>query len=437
MLTQKQIGEHYTTPEIRDTIMRISSDGGSSRAGNGDFSSWYKYVKGKKLKFNLSNKFDYTNMVLKYRTLYWTLNLFDPEIFKLDYGNIKYTEKPIISRQFTKGYTLGIDIDKGKGCDIHDPAVKKAVEDMAQYFCSRLREFLPNSVYAAFSGGGIYILVHHRVFTRFFDKFDTSEERDLMIRTLLDAFDHLIGDIRDQFFKLYPEHKGKVKPDQLNNSQRIFKTIFSIHKKSDYCVIPLNPDKIEIDFEAATIPLKPSIIEVGNSWYTKFDDGKEFLSNCLKAYLQKAYDINKNKRIGAPDIDISKVPLADINKWAPCMRNLYNLPTCGEGKTRALSIFASYIGQIGIPEPEARDMFFGLAQRWEAETSNIFESYYRRMHTPSCRRLTSDDNRGFPKGVSLKALGFCTPDLRCVNISSPRYYTDKGANIRRLLFPKS
>lgn len=433
MLTQKQIREHYTTPAIRETIMRISSDGDNSRAGNGDFENWYKYPNGKKLKFDLSNRVDYTNLVLKYRTLYWTLNIFDQEIFKVDYITVKSTEGPIISRQFTKSYTLGVDIDKGKGCDINDPTVKKAVEDMAQHYTNRLREFLPNSVSVAFSGGGIYVLVHHKVFERYFEKFNESEDRDVMILTLLDAFDCLIGDIRDEFFKLYPEHECKVKPDQLNNSQRVFKTLFSIHKKLDYAVVPLDPDKVEINFEAATIPLKPGIVQSGDSWYSKFDDGTEFLNNCLKPYLQKAFDLNKNKHIDSPDIDISKVPLADVNLWAPCMRNLHNLSTCGEGKTRALAVFASFLGQIGISEQEARKMLTELSQRWEADHSNIFESYYRNMKTPTCRTLTSNDNRGFPKGMSIKLLGVCQPDIKCLNVPSPRYYTDRKANLQRLL----
>lgn len=434
MLTRQQIKAHYRTPGIRDTIMRVSTDGGSYRAGNWDFINWYKYPNGKKLKLCLANRIDYTNMIMKCRTLYWTLNYFDPEIFKLDYTNIRSDESPAISRRYTVGYTFGIDIDREHGMDIHDPDVKKAVEDIAQYFSDRLREYLPNSVYCLYSGGGIYIMVHHKVFSQYYERFLSNPDPDLswdkMLGVLSDAFDYLIEDMRDEFFKLHPEHVGKVKPDQLNNSQRIFKTIFSVHKSLDYAVIPLDPENIYIDFKKATIPLKPEVIEAGKRWYTDYDDGGNFLNEMLKPFLEKAYNKKEASCKYKSDFKVSSIPVDDIEKWSPCMRNLYNLPTCGEGATRALAAFASFLGQIGIEENQARVMFDELADRWGARKENIFDNYFRKMKVPTCRRLVSDDNRGFPKGVSIKQLGVCKPDMRCLNSPSPYYYVDRKALLK-------
>jgi hypothetical protein len=124
-----------------------------------------------------------------------------------------------------------------------------------------------------------------------------------------------------------------------------------------------------------------------------------------------------------------------IEKWPPCMRNLYRLDWCGDGWTRVLAALASFLGQIGIEENQAHMMFDELANRWGARTENIFSNYFRKMQVPTCRRLVSDDNRGFPKGVSIKILGVCKPDIRCMNVRSPYYYTDKEANRNRLLNP--
>lgn len=82
---------------------------------------------------------------------------------------------------------------------IHDPVVKAAVEAMAQFYCNKLREFLPNSIYCLYSGGGIYVMVHHGVFEPYFDRFRVSEEWDNLLKVLLDSFDALIGDLRDEF----------------------------------------------------------------------------------------------------------------------------------------------------------------------------------------------------------------------------------------------
>jgi uncharacterized protein YutD len=77
-------------------------------------------------------------------------------------------------------------------------------------------------------------MVHHKVFDPFFDKFrnDPNDSWDKMSQVLGNAFDYLIGDLADEFFRLHPDYIGKVKADQLNNSQRVFKTLFSIHKKA-------------------------------------------------------------------------------------------------------------------------------------------------------------------------------------------------------------
>lgn len=456
MLTNLQIRDHYNTPDIIDTIIRISTDGKCSRAGmkfipniyidkktgalKGSM-NWYNCSPEsckRGTKINLSNRQNYMNAVVDCRTLYWTLNYFEPEIYEIDFKNVEKSEKTAISRSHTAGYTFGIDIDCEHGMNIHNQEVKRALEDMAQFFSDKLRKYTPNSVYCLYSGGGIYVMLHHKVFEPYFEKFRDKEEWDVMLLTLLDAFDYLIGDLRDEFFKLHSEHVEKVKPDQLNNSQRVFKTIYSIHKSLDYAVIPLDPLNIHINFERATIPLSKEVIEEGKSWYNAYDDGREFLNQFLKPYLEKSYNHRKKLVTGINynEIAISSVSIDNMGQWAPCMRNIYNLQSCSEGRTRALAIFVSFLGQIGIEESQSQLIFDELADRWGAEKSNIFESYFRKMKVPTCARLTSEDNRGFPKGVSIKNLDVCKPDARCFNVPSPRYYTDREANINRLLFQK-
>jgi hypothetical protein len=421
MLSQLEIRDHYRRPEIREQIIRVCTSGALSRAGCGDSHSWYKVGTDGKHKFNLSNEADYNRIVRSHRTLYYTLNLFDELVYTVDFNHVEQADSPQISRLHTKGYTFGVDIDKEHGQDIHAPEVKKAVEDMGQYFSNYLREYIPNSVNVAFSGGGIYVMVHHKAFDVYFEKFKGSQERDVMLLTLLDAFDALIGVIRDEFFRLHPEHIGKVKPDHLNGSQRIFKSLFSVHKTRDYAVVPLDSENVSINFENATLPISQSVIDSANEWYVDYDDGGYFIERCLKPHLQRAYDVRKNKKVAVHDIDISKFPLADTSSWPPCMRNTYSMSSCGEGKTRALAIFASFLGQMAIPEQEAKGMFSSLAARWGAETSNIFESYFLNMKTPACDTLRSSDDRGFPKGMSIKKLGVCKPDARCMQVPSETF----------------
>ena len=101
-LTKHEIRQHYKRKEIKDTISRISYSGNFSRAGMKftpdayrdretgeikDSMDWYNLKPGNrkhKKKINLSSQKDYINAVTECRTLYWTLNLFEPEIFNVD-----------------------------------------------------------------------------------------------------------------------------------------------------------------------------------------------------------------------------------------------------------------------------------------------------------------------------------------------------------------
>lgn len=136
MLTIDHIRKHYRTKDIADTIIRVSTDGEYSRAGMKctpeayidhetgelkDSMDWYKgtgsYKDRKFLKkIDLSTGTEGIPVNIQ-RTLYWTLNLFDKEIYGVDFKRVNQVEKPFISRSYSCGYTLGVDIDKEHGKD--------------------------------------------------------------------------------------------------------------------------------------------------------------------------------------------------------------------------------------------------------------------------------------------------------------------------------
>lgn len=427
--------EHYNRLEVRNTIYRIAQDGVNSRCGNGDFSTWYKSNKRAPLThFNLSHEADYNMLIGRHKTLYWSLNLFNPYLFTLDfnqklpeYERIPKANSPRISKTNTEGYTFSVDIDAVG--DIHDPDVKKAVEDLAQFHADEFRKYAPKSVYVLFSGGGIYVHVHHGVFQ---DYFDTLEyPYDESIQNLLNGFSEWLDEISKNFFIEYPQHEGKAKADSLNGAKRIFKTIFSLHKSKPYSVIPLDPDGIKIDFERAKLPLKPDVLGAGDRWYRDYDTGGAMLDE-VRAHIQTAKTKAPNVHYDQETAyEHSETPI-DIELWPPCIKNMLALDKCGEGKTRALAVLAAFMGQMGLLEQDAYNLFMSTAKRWNAETTNIFQSHFMIMRVPTCTTLTADNNTGYPHGRSLKRLDICKPNIKCINCVSPRYYADKKANIDRL-----
>jgi hypothetical protein len=68
-------------------------------------------------------------------------------------------------------------------------------DDMVQYFSDRLRDYVSNSVYCLYSGGEIYVIVYHKVFDQFCDRFknDPKYSWDKMAKVLGDALDYLRG----------------------------------------------------------------------------------------------------------------------------------------------------------------------------------------------------------------------------------------------------
>jgi len=431
--------EHYARAGIKETIIRLSHDDGGYRWGNGDGWGWYVRDKYEKHAVNLSTVEGYEHLVDHHRVIYSTLNLFNADIFNLDYFKIDKKESPVISKEHIAGYTFGIDIDKGHGYDIHDPEVKQAVECMGQFFTDKFRAHAPNSVYVLYSGGGIYVMVHHGVLESYLNQLNTKKERVEGFTILLESFKLVIEEIRVEYFKLHPDHIGKVKPDSLNSAKRVFKSIFSIHKKLPYAVIPLNPTDIKINFDAARVPLSDDIIKTGATWYNDYDTDGGFIAY-LQPYIEEVKAGNTMKTFNSitptgsiynREYEKAAHPIEDVEQYPPCVKNILNLESCGEGKTRALAFVAAFLGQMNVKKELAQRVFYGLAKHWQADTSNIFDSYYGVMRVQSCRKLTDKNNAGFP-GVSLCGLNVCDPDMRCIGISSPWYYADKKANDSRL-----
>lgn len=445
-LAKSDLLKHYFRQDIREIIQSLSIFEGLHRCGNGDNWAWYHNGKfdnptkdGPRYHVDLSTKAGYDFLTSQFRTLYWSLNFFDPEIFSVDFS---VTKGPQISRKYTRAYMFGVDIDtKNKhgehGLNINVPKVKAAVEALGQYTADRIREFAPNSVHCLFSGGGIYVLIHHRAFTQFFDTYKVGKEGidyDYWLEVLIDAVNAFLNDIYTDFEKAHPEHSDYAKMDILNSAKRVFKAPYSIHKKHPYAVIPLNPDNVLIDFEAATIPLKQEVIDKGKAWYTTYDTDYKLLDHLEQHYFKRAEETvtDKTFKIRNTELEISPIPIRE--NWPPCIKNMLSLPTSDEGATRALFFLATFLGQVGIPEQEAKDIFFGLAKQWNKPTANIFETKYKLLHCPNCETLRSPDNTGYPRGKSILCLGICKPDIRCIGLQkkNPRYYADKAGYLAYL-----
>ncbi len=404
---------HYLRPEVKAAIQRIATQGDTSKCGNGDFIRWYRYPDTKTQKlFDLSNNQDYEYLINRHRTLYWSLNYFEHATYSR--GEPKQTQPTTLGKPSeTTDYTLGIDVDHCDGTDIHTPEVKKAVEDMAQFYCDKLREHQPKSVFSCYSGGGIYVYLHHRLWSKVLDN-----DKDKSLFVLVNCFNEWITNTQDQFFELYPQHKMLCKADALNNTKRIFKSILSIHKSLPYCVIPLDVNNIHINFDNAKLPLSNDIINITNNWYI-YEEEPNLIQFELIPYFDDI-DAKYDKKYDNKPIEVSDKVFGDIDTFPPCIRAIINSKPIPVGKTRAITVLATFLGQVGWDEQQARDLFGAVAADMNANTSNIFETWFKKMKCPSCATIKSRV-KGFPK-MSMGDTKFCTPDSKCKTIKSPFRY---------------
>ncbi len=404
-----QTRAHYQRSEIKSVILRYCMADGAIRALNGD-NGWYKAAS-ESGKVQLTTPDDYDSIVGRCRTMYATLDLLAPEIKTVSekWDDQKGApEKPIGTLANCLAFTLSVDIDSigGPNEDITtSPEIKNAVEAAGQFFVDYLREHgIRKSVHCLYSGGGIYVHVHHALLRA--DPDENSQDREHAFRSTTMAFNSLIGDISKQFFETHPEHEGKVKFDQLNNQKRTFKVLFSVHKRLPFAVIPLDPDHIEIDFEKARLPLSSEVLEEGARWYQSYDLGeREALEKLLAPYIKQAEGELKERKSRSGDYEIHRyLKPIPTEKWPPCMKNILAKVEQGRGPHRALAVLAAYLYQAGWSEKEAFELWDSVAEKAGVET-RIFDQWYGLMSCPSCKTIQRK-SAGYPR-VGLGGLGYC------------------------------
>lgn len=402
---------HYVRPEVYNTIYHYCLEGADKmRALNADY-GWYKRGD-ERGTVRLTNLSDYLALIQKHRTIYATLDFFEPSVWGI---SEKWDEHkgapamPIGTFRDCLAFTPSVDIDSIKGTNNEDittsSEIKTAVEAAGQFFVDHLRKHgINKSVYCLYSGGGIYVHVHHALISA---KPEWSpNDREHAFRSVTMAFNALIGDISRKFFEQHPEHEGKVKFDRLNNQKRKFKVIFSIHKRLPFAVIPLNPEHIQINFNKAQLPLSSDTLTDGKRWYQSYDlSEKDSLKNLLEPYeVQAKEELRERKaRTGNYDVPRFLKPIP-FEKWPPCMKNIIQKATPGRGPHRALAVLAAYLYQAGWPEEEAFKLWKTVAERAGVE-ARIFDKWYGLMNCPNCQTIQSE-SAGYPT-VGLGGLGYC------------------------------
>jgi len=435
----KETIEHYK--RCKRVILSLCKQDDSIRSLIGDHWRWYNVDwERRKAWLWIANGENYDFLTQNYRTLYWTLQLWIPEIKNKTrswlqkptgkWGINKLKEGALGTRKETRLMGLSVDIDKAKGKEVTDPNVKKWLEAVAKFFADYFKSIGFQSYALFFSGGGVYVMLHPALTT-----IGENEKHDVVFRweVVQKCFDLFIMDMEKRFFATYSEAKQWVKGfDRLNyDGKRQFKTPLSIHKKYPYAVIPLDKENPVIDFDKARLPISNELIEETAKCFTFVESDIERLGKNVfalygdqaKKEIEEKHPLNQSFD-ARPDVEE-----LDVSKWSPCARNIYGKAHFdGPGATRSLAFLANYMRFVGVPREKAYQIFIKKASEWDAETSNIFESWFDcdgELHCfiPSCEHFNIEGS-GFPN-MEFGGLGFCTPDGRCNEIKHPLQYHKK------------
>jgi len=435
---------HYQRPEVKEIILKSCNYNGGFRGLNGD-DGWYTKERNGEVK--LRGPLDYDDTTSRARSLYMTADVFTPSVFSESSRWVKgrggegKPEFPIGTRRDLISYTLFADIDAVKdpngpdGSKLYHDGRIDALESAATFVVNYLKgRGISESVAVLFSGQGLYVWLHPGLSDmsseRGLEDFD-PEKLDYDFKVWMEAFNALLYDIESAFFKEFPDCKGEIKFDKLNNQKRKIKCVLSIHKSLPFAVVPLNKNDIRIDLNAARITLDDGLpdetIRAAGEWldaWSSSGEERSALVKLLKPYAIKAAKDISRKVENSGDIEVSSEAVS-TDDWCPFYRSLLSFPG-GEGAHRVCGALATWLYQAGWNETEAFDLWYPVAARCDVET-RIFYTSYGVICSPSCKTIQKT-SAGYPS-LGFGGLNLCNPDDKCDNVKWPMQYGKQPEHI--------
>ena len=102
--------------------------------------------------------------------------------------------------------------------------------------------------------------------------------------------------------------------------------------------------------------------------------------------------------------------------FPPCIKNMIQKVAADKGRHRIAAILASFLGQSGWSNAEAKSLWSKAA----AVEERIFTKWFGMMHCPKCVTM-QQQSRGYPN-LGIADLGLCQPDEKCREFVGPVEY---------------
>ena len=102
--------------------------------------------------------------------------------------------------------------------------------------------------------------------------------------------------------------------------------------------------------------------------------------------------------------------------FPPCIKNMIQKVKAEKGRYRRAAILASFLGQSGWKNAEAKSLWLDAV----AVEERIFTEWFGKMHCPKCVTM-QQQSRGYPD-LGIADLGLCQPDEKCRGFVGPVEY---------------
>ena len=99
--------------------------------------------------------------------------------------------------------------------------------------------------------------------------------------------------------------------------------------------------------------------------------------------------------------------------FPPCIKNMIQKVAADKGRHRIAAILASFLGQSGWDNAEAKSLWSDAVVVEE----RIFAEWFGKMHCPKCETMQRQ-SRGYPD-LGIADLGLCQPDEKCREFVGP------------------
>ena len=103
--------------------------------------------------------------------------------------------------------------------------------------------------------------------------------------------------------------------------------------------------------------------------------------------------------------------------FPPCIKNIIQKVASEKGRYRRAAILASFLGQSGWENAEAKSLWSDAV----AVEERIFTEWFGKMHCPKCETMQRK-SRGYPD-LGIADLGLCQPDEKCRGFVGPVEYS--------------